>query len=85
MADDFNTQLAHLDLTVSDQLALYYNAKTSFYPLIEIRRAYQEDHDDLSVIFEANSNEIKETYGEFFLAELIKKCQDENNKALVSQ
>jgi response regulator of citrate/malate metabolism len=37
------------------------------------------------VIFEANSKEIKDTYGEFFLAELIKKCQDENNKALVSQ
>lgn len=53
--------------------------------MIEIRKAYQEDHDDLSVIFEANSKEIKETYGEFFLAELIKKCQDDNNKALVAQ
>lgn len=39
MADDFNMQLTQLDLTVSDQLALFYNAKTSFYPLIEIRRA----------------------------------------------
>jgi len=53
--------------------------------MVEIRRAYQEDHDDLSIIFEANSQEIKDTYGEFFLAELIKKCQDDNNKALVAQ
>jgi hypothetical protein len=29
--------------------------------MIEIRKAYQEDHDDLSIIFEANSKEIKET------------------------
>jgi len=29
--------------------------------MVEIRRAYQEDHDDLSIIFEANSQEIKDT------------------------
>jgi len=30
MADDFHLQLTQLDMTVSDQLVLFYNAKTAF-------------------------------------------------------
>ncbi len=53
-------------------------------PFIEIRRAKQEDHDDLADVFNSQSETITEAYGEYFIAELI-AAQNDNNKALVAQ
>lgn len=53
-------------------------------PFIEIRRAQQEDHDDLADVFNNQSETVTEAYGEYFLAELI-AAQSDNNKALVAQ
>ena len=53
-------------------------------PFIEVRRAQQEDHDDLADVFNNQSETVTEAYGEYFLAELI-AAQSENNKALVAQ
>lgn len=53
-------------------------------PVVEIRKAKQEDHDDLAIIFESKSEVATDAYGEFFLAELI-ESQDEQNKAIVAQ
>ena len=53
-------------------------------PFIEIRRALQEDHDDLADVFNNQSETVTEAYGEYFLAELI-ASQNEFNKALVAQ
>ena len=52
-------------------------------PFIEVRRAKQEDHDDLADVFNSQSETITEAYGEYFIAELI-AAQNENNKALVA-
>lgn len=66
------------------------NSKVSFssrvllLPFIEIRRALQEDHDDLADVFNNQSETVTEAYGEYFLAELIAQ-QNQNNKALVAQ
>lgn len=53
-------------------------------PLVEIREAQQEDHDDLAAVFNAQSEVLTETFGEYFLAELI-AAQNDSNKALVAQ
>ena len=43
-----------------------------------------EDHDDLMPIFLHHDTILKETYGEYFLAELI-EAQDEENHAVVCE
>lgn len=53
-------------------------------PFIEIRRAQQEDHDDLADVFNNQSETVTEAYGEYFLAELI-AAQSDSSKALVAQ
>ena len=41
-----------------------------------------EDHDDLTPIFNRQSDMLKTTYGDYFLAELI-ESQDEDNHAII--
>jgi hypothetical protein len=43
-----------------------------------------EDHDDLVPIFNRQSDMLKSTYGDYFLAELI-EAQDENMKCIVAE
>ncbi|KAM3841985.1 cilia- and flagella-associated protein 61 [Vipera latastei] len=43
-----------------------------------------EDHDDLTPIFSRHNDTLRQTYGEYFLAELI-EAQDENNLAVVCE
>lgn len=50
---------------------------------LHIRPARVEDHDDLTPIFNRQSDVLTSTYGDFFLAELI-EAQDEDNKCVVA-
>lgn len=43
-----------------------------------------EDNDDLTPIFNRQSDMLKTTYGEYFLAEMI-EAQDENMHCLVAE
>ena len=43
-----------------------------------------EDHDDLVPIFNRQSEALSETYGDYFLAELI-EATDENMKCIVAE
>ena len=43
-----------------------------------------EDHDDLTPIFNRQSDMLKMTYGNFFLAELI-EAQDERMHCLIAE
>ncbi|XP_010159665.1 PREDICTED: uncharacterized protein C20orf26 homolog, partial [Eurypyga helias] len=43
-----------------------------------------EDYDDLMPIWTRQSEALKETYGEYFLADLL-ECQDEENQAVVCE
>ena len=63
---------------------VYFSARLEVLPFIEIRRAKQEDHDDLADVFNSQSETITEAYGEYFIAELI-AAQNESSKALVAQ
>lgn len=43
-----------------------------------------EDNDDLTPIFACQNDTLRETYGDYFLAELI-EAQDEENMAIVCE
>jgi hypothetical protein len=62
---------------------VFFTPRLKVLPFIEIRRAKQEDHDDLADVFNNQSETVTEAYGEYFLAELI-AAQSESNKALVA-
>ncbi|XP_065052089.1 cilia- and flagella-associated protein 61-like isoform X1 [Rhopilema esculentum] len=52
-------------------------------PVLYIRGARVEDHDDLMPIFNRHNAELTAMYGDFFLSELI-EAQDEQNKTIVA-
>ncbi|XP_064599733.1 cilia- and flagella-associated protein 61-like [Liolophura sinensis] len=53
-------------------------------PVLHVRRARIEDHDDLTPIFNRQSDMLSRTYGDFFLGELI-DAQDEHMHCLVAE
>ncbi|NXF36523.1 CFA61 protein, partial [Nyctibius bracteatus] len=55
-----------------------------YHPQLYIRKARLEDYDDLMSIWTRQSETLKETYNEYFLADLI-ECQDEENQAVVCE
>ncbi|XP_049657073.1 cilia- and flagella-associated protein 61 isoform X1 [Accipiter gentilis] len=55
-----------------------------YHPQLYVRRARLEDYDDLVPIWTRQSKTLKETYSEYFLADLI-ECQDEENQAVVCE
>ncbi|XP_040285627.1 cilia- and flagella-associated protein 61 [Bufo bufo] len=63
---------------------LYICPRHRHCPQLHIRTARVEDHDDLIQIFMRHNDTLKATYGEYFLAELI-KAQDEHNHAVVCE
>ncbi|XP_076970921.1 cilia- and flagella-associated protein 61 isoform X8 [Tamandua tetradactyla] len=71
-------------LTFEEDFAVYVCHRHDHYPQLHIRRARVEDHDDLMPIFLHHDTILKETYGEYFLAELI-EAQDEENHAVVCE
>ncbi|NWX48175.1 CFA61 protein, partial [Steatornis caripensis] len=54
------------------------------HPQLYVRKARLEDYDDLMPIWTRQSETLKETYSEYFLADLI-ECQDEENQAVVCE
>ncbi|XP_037668188.1 cilia- and flagella-associated protein 61 isoform X4 [Choloepus didactylus] len=72
------------NLTFEEDFAVYICHRHNHYPQLHIRRARVEDHDDLMPIFMHHDTILRETYGEYFLAELI-EAQDEENHAVVCE
>ncbi|KAF4711100.1 hypothetical protein FOZ62_012580, partial [Perkinsus olseni] len=68
----------------SHECSIYHCPRERAFPPLIIRPATVEDHDDLVGVFDAQSDVVTDTYGEFFLAELI-AAQDESHKSLVAQ
>ncbi|XP_030875989.1 cilia- and flagella-associated protein 61-like [Leptonychotes weddellii] len=71
-------------LTYDEDFAVHICHRHSHYPQLHVRNARVEDHDDLMPIFMRYDTLLKETYGEYFLAELI-EAQDEENHAVVCE
>ncbi|KAM5245532.1 cilia- and flagella-associated protein 61 [Ctenodactylus gundi] len=71
-------------LTYEQDFAVHVCHRHNHYPQLHIRRARVEDHDDLVPIFAQYDTVLRETYGEYFLAELI-EAQDAENHAVVCE
>ncbi|KAI4538114.1 hypothetical protein MG293_011517 [Ovis ammon polii] len=71
-------------LTNDEDFAVHVCHRHNHYPQLHIRKARVEDHDNLMPIFLHHDTILKETYGEYFLAELI-EAQDEENHAVVCE
>uniref|UniRef100_A0A8C9P9R3 Cilia- and flagella-associated protein 61 N-terminal domain-containing protein n=1 Tax=Spermophilus dauricus TaxID=99837 RepID=A0A8C9P9R3_SPEDA len=72
------------NLTSDEDFAVQICLRHNHYPQLHVRKARVEDHDDLMPIFMHYDTVLKETYGEYFLAELI-EAQDEENHAVVCE
>ncbi|KFQ92308.1 Uncharacterized protein C20orf26, partial [Nipponia nippon] len=55
-----------------------------YHPQLYVRKARLEDCDDLTPIWTRQSETLKETYSEYFLADII-ECQDEENRVVVCE
>ncbi|KAL8568301.1 hypothetical protein ACOMHN_040874 [Nucella lapillus] len=53
-------------------------------PMLKVRIARVQDHDDLAKVFDSQTDKLKELYGEYFLAELI-DAQDEHMHCLSAE
>ncbi|XP_073946565.1 uncharacterized protein [Choristoneura fumiferana] len=54
-------------------------------PRLRIRRAVEEDNDDLVPIIERHSKRLQEIYGEFYISELISKHPESERVLLVCE
>ncbi|XP_063155997.1 cilia- and flagella-associated protein 61 [Candoia aspera] len=73
-----------LSSTLNMEYSLHVSHRHQYCPQLYIRCARVEDHDDLTPIFSRHNDTLRQTYGEYFLAELI-EAQDENNLAVVCE
>lgn len=57
--------------------------RDQFVPVLFVREAKVEDNDDISLIYQAESKQLKQFYGDFFFTELVESA-DANHKVLVA-
>ncbi|XP_077999640.1 cilia- and flagella-associated protein 61-like [Glandiceps talaboti] len=69
---------------VLEKCSIFVCHRHDHSPVLFVRKASVEDHDDLTPIFNRQSNMLTKTYGDYFLAELI-EAQDDNNHAIVTE
>nr|XP_056718256.1 cilia- and flagella-associated protein 61 [Euleptes europaea] len=69
---------------VNMEYSLFMCERHHYCAQLYIRQARVEDHDDLTPLFTSQNDTLRETYGEYFLAELI-EAQDDENVAVVCE
>uniref|UniRef100_A0A8C8S1I2 Cilia and flagella associated protein 61 n=1 Tax=Pelusios castaneus TaxID=367368 RepID=A0A8C8S1I2_9SAUR len=80
----FEQMMCVPDSTIDVDFTLFVCHRHQHCPQLYIRKARVEDHDDLMPIFMHQNEILRETYGDYFLAELI-EAQDEENHAVVCE
>ncbi|XP_033873801.3 cilia- and flagella-associated protein 61 [Acipenser ruthenus] len=70
--------------TAARECAAFVCHRHHHCPVLHIRSARVQDHDDLTPLFTQQSDKLAATYGDYFLAELI-EAQDEENHAVVCE
>ncbi|CAF0940470.1 unnamed protein product [Didymodactylos carnosus] len=69
----------------SDSLSTVFGCyRKDHFPSLFIRTARVQDNDDLAPLFNQYNDILKQTYGDYFVAELI-ESQDDDNKAFVAE
>ncbi|KAM6455925.1 cilia- and flagella-associated protein 61 [Liasis olivaceus] len=84
LAAAFVPMMSHFSSTLNMEYSLHVSHRHQYCPQLYIRCARVEDHDDLTPIFSRHNDTLRQTYGEYFLAELI-EAQDEKNLAVVCE
>ncbi|CAB3244482.1 unnamed protein product [Arctia plantaginis] len=71
---------------VADKLpALYIADRVEVSPRLRIRRAVEEDNDDLVPILERHAPQLQALYGEFYISELISRHPESDRVLLVCE
>ncbi|XP_069464175.1 cilia- and flagella-associated protein 61 [Ambystoma mexicanum] len=84
MEDMFSPMISSPESVAKDEFSLYVCHRHQHCPQLFIRIGRVRDHDDLVHIFMKQNDTLVETYGNYFLAELI-EAQDEQNFAVVGE
>ncbi|NXJ98620.1 CFA61 protein, partial [Corythaixoides concolor] len=84
MGNVFEKMMSAPGSAADTKFTLLVCPRHKYHPQLHIRRARLEDYDDLMPIWTRQSETLKETYSEYFLADLI-ECQDEENQAVVCE
>ncbi|NXH16161.1 CFA61 protein, partial [Bucco capensis] len=84
MGNVFEKMLTAPDLVAATKFTLFMCPRHRYHPELFVRKARLEDYDDLMPIWTRQSETLKETYSEYFLADII-ACQDEDNQAVVCE
>ncbi|XP_072167121.1 cilia- and flagella-associated protein 61-like [Diadema setosum] len=82
LAQNFSAMEPKNGAKASESFSVFVCHRHDHCPVLFVRKARVEDHDDLTPIFNRQSDMLKTTYGDFFLAELI-ESQNENNQAII--
>ncbi|XP_072032047.1 cilia- and flagella-associated protein 61-like [Amphiura filiformis] len=82
LSDIFQTADKKEGSSSLDNMSVLVCHRHSHAPVLYVRKARVEDHDDLTPIFNRQSDMLKTTYGDYFLAELI-ESQNEANHAII--
>ncbi|KAJ8916545.1 hypothetical protein NQ315_000187 [Exocentrus adspersus] len=64
---------------------VYIIQKQNFTIKYKIRRAVEEDNDDLIPLIETNSKRLKELYGSYYIAELLTRHKDTGRQIIVAE
>ncbi|XP_078590142.1 cilia- and flagella-associated protein 61-like isoform X1 [Branchiostoma floridae x Branchiostoma japonicum] len=67
-----------------DGCSIFVSHRHEQAPVLHVRKARVEDHDDLTPIFNRQSDVLSTKYGDYFLAELI-EAQDDNNHCVIAE
>ncbi|XP_015261483.1 PREDICTED: cilia- and flagella-associated protein 61 [Gekko japonicus] len=84
LVDAFKPLKKVSDSDMNMEYSLFMCERHRYSPQLYIRQARVEDHDDLTPLFTSQNDTLRETYGEYFLAELI-EAQDDENVAVVCE
>ncbi|XP_054840363.1 cilia- and flagella-associated protein 61 [Eublepharis macularius] len=84
LAAAFKPMVKVSNADVNMEYSLFMCERRRYCPQLFIRQARVEDHDDLAPLFTRQNDTLRDTYGEYFLAELI-EAQDDQNIAVVCE
>ncbi|XP_040467757.1 cilia- and flagella-associated protein 61 isoform X2 [Falco naumanni] len=84
MGNVFEKMMTTPGSVVDANFTLLVCPRHRYHPQLYVRKARVEDYDDLMPIWTHQSETLKETYSEYFLADLIER-QDEENQAVVCE
>ncbi|NXI57394.1 CFA61 protein, partial [Chloroceryle aenea] len=84
MGSVFEKMMAAPGSVVNTKFTLLVCPRHRYHPQLYVRKARLEDYDDLMPRWTCQNETLKESYSEYFLADLI-ACQDEENQTVVCE